>query len=137
MGLYASVGDVANSLMTYHEDDTAEWVAVCSEREFVLVRNVADFLLTFGPTQPDGSSMLIAKALAVAAVYVKEGLPRQLRRDRRDLSRTSEQYSALQRPSVMDVLMEVGDPFDGVGDDLVDSWARSPADARARIAAAR
>ncbi|MGN6501465.1 MAG: hypothetical protein ACTHKX_01005 [Pseudolysinimonas sp.] len=136
MGMYASVGDVANDLMTYGEDVTAEWIAACSEDEFRRVRNVADFLVAFGPTQGDGSSMLIAKALALAAVYVCEGTPRQLNRERRDLSRTSERYSALQRPSVMDVMMEIGDPFEGVGDDLVESWARSPADARAQIAAA-
>lgn len=134
--MFASVGDVANDLMTYGEDATAEWIAACTEDEFRRVRNVADFLVSFGPTQPDGSSMLIAKALALAAVYVCEGVPRHLNRERRDFSRMSERYSALKRPSVMDVMMEVGDPYEGVGDDLVESWAISPADARARIAAA-
>jgi hypothetical protein len=134
--MYASVGDVANSLMTYGEDTTAEWIAACSEDEFRRVRNAADFLVSFGPTGADGSSMLIEKALALAAVYISEGAPRELIRDRRDLSRTSERYSTLTRPSVMDVIMEAGDPYEGVGDDLVELWATSPADARARIAAA-
>ena len=79
----ARVGDVADDLLRYGEPETSEWMLSCSEDELVRVCSVADWLLLHGPSEPSGSSMMIAKACALAAIYVREGAPRALARSRR------------------------------------------------------
>lgn len=74
---------IAHDLLEFGEPETAEWVVGCTDDELVRVCSVADWLLLRGPTSPSGSSMMIAKACALAAVYVHEGQPRELRRARR------------------------------------------------------
>ncbi|MBB3326347.1 hypothetical protein FHX39_001291 [Friedmanniella antarctica] len=74
---------VAEDLERYGESATAAWVLTCSEEELVRVCTVADWLLYNGPARASGASMLIAKACALAAVYVHEGRPRDLARSRR------------------------------------------------------
>ena len=81
--LSASAESISRDLIEYGEDDTAPWMLTCSEDDLVRVCSVADWLLLNGPTRPSGSSMMIAKACALAAVYVREGAPRELRRSRR------------------------------------------------------
>jgi hypothetical protein len=81
--LSARVDDIAEDLRRYGEDDTAVWVLSCSDDELVRVCSVADWLLYHGRSSPSGGSMMIAKACALAAVYVREGSPRDLRRSRR------------------------------------------------------
>ena len=81
--LNASVENMSRDLQEYGEDETANWVLTCSDDELVRVCSVAEWLLYFGPSRPSGGSMMIARACAVAAVYVREGAPRGLARARR------------------------------------------------------
>ena len=74
---------VADDLRRYGEVDAARWIVDCSAEELVRVCCVADWLLYNGPRLPSGASMLIAKACAIAAVYVREGRPRKLALSRR------------------------------------------------------
>lgn len=74
---------IADDLSRYGEDAAARSIWTCSDDELVRVCSVAEWLLYNGPSQPSGASMLIAKACALAAVYVHEGAPRHLTRSRR------------------------------------------------------
>jgi hypothetical protein len=81
--LSAQVGVIAENLLRYGEPEASGWLLSCSDDELVRVCSVADWLLLHGPKEPSGSSMMIAKACALAAVYVREGSPRALARPRR------------------------------------------------------
>jgi hypothetical protein len=81
--LSSGVESVAEDLRRYGENATARWVLTCSDDEFVRVCSVAEWLLYYGPSTASGRSMMIAKACALAAVYVHEGAPRDLSRSRR------------------------------------------------------
>lgn len=74
---------VAHDLLEFGEPETAAWMLECSDDDFVRVCSVADWLLLHGPTSASGASMQIGKACALAAVYVREGRPRDLARMRR------------------------------------------------------
>src|SRR6478736_6624943 len=81
--LNAPVESMSRDLHEYGEDETANWILTCSDDELVRVCSVAEWLLYFGPSRPSGGSMMIARACALAAVYVREGAPRELARSRR------------------------------------------------------
>ena len=81
--LSVGVEDIAEDLRRYDEPETAEWVLGCSDDELVRLCSVADWLTLHGPAAPSGASMMILKATALAAVYVREGSPRDLKRSRR------------------------------------------------------
>lgn len=81
--LNASVESMSRDLHEYGEGDTAQWILTASDEQLVRVCSVADWLLYHGPSLPSGGSMMIARACALAAVYVREGAPRDLARGRR------------------------------------------------------
>lgn len=81
--LGAKTSDIANDLLAFSEPAAARWVQLCTDDEFVRVCSVADWLLLHGPTTRSGASMQVAKACALAAVYVMEGAPRDLASGRR------------------------------------------------------
>lgn len=81
--LSASAESMAESLYQYGEHEAADWVVSCSDDELVRVCSVAEWLLYQGPGPSRGGSMMIARACAIAAVYVREGAPRELARSRR------------------------------------------------------
>lgn len=123
--LDASVNLVAEGLRRYGEDDVALWVLKCSDDELLRVCSVADWLLLRGPALPSGSSMMIVKACALAAVYVCEGEPRDLRRRRRKPASSGtvpDQHSsdADRRPDLM-AQLSAGHGY-GVGQDARDFW---------------
>ena len=119
--LSAGVESVAEDLRQYGEDATAAWVLGCSEDELVRLCSVADWLLFNGPATPSGASMMIAKACALAAVYVREGIPRNLARSRRGApSGIAVPSSGGRRP---DYALQKAAPRDyGVGDDARAFW---------------
>jgi hypothetical protein len=81
--------------------------------------------------------MMLAKALAVGAVYVYEGSPRKLARERRDTKRALPSRRGKASRSTDVWLQHSFDQFYGVGDDFVDFWARSPSEAREFLTRAR
>lgn len=81
--LGATAETISHDLLEYGEEDVADWILSCSDEDLVRVCSVANWLTLHGPTSPNGSSMMIAKACALAAVYVREGAPRNLARGRR------------------------------------------------------
>ncbi|MET7998206.1 hypothetical protein ABZU76_45715 [Amycolatopsis sp. NPDC005232] len=81
--LSTSRGLAARDLLEYGEEAAAEWVYLCSEDDFMKVCAAADWILLHGPTTPSGASMMVARAIAAAAVFVHEGRPRDLARKRR------------------------------------------------------
>lgn len=81
--LMASAEEVAADLRAYGEHDGAAWVLDCSDEDLMRVCTVAGWLIYNGPTARDGSSMNFAPALSLAAIYVHEGAPRDLKRSRR------------------------------------------------------
>jgi hypothetical protein len=124
--LDASVGLIAEGLRRYSEDDVAFWVVTCSDDELLRVCSVADWLLLRGPALPSGSSMMIAKACALAAVYVCEGKPRNLRRRRRkpaSAGAAPDEHSsdADRRPDLV-AQLSAGRGY-GVGQDARDFWS--------------
>ena len=128
MSLTTSVDGVADNLLRYHEDEVSRWIETCTDEEFVDICNVADFLLYYGPHPPSGSSMLIDKALAIAAVYVHEGSPRALRRGTRDNKRAVPQrfpLHELEKRRTNTRLQTFG-TYGAVGDDFISFWAESP-----------
>jgi hypothetical protein len=129
--------DVANDLRQFREDSAAEWVENCSDDEFVRVSNAAMFVWDYGPTTAAGNSMSLSKASAIGAVYVHEGAPRKLARGRRDLMRPLPKTPKWRRRSTNTGLQRFFDEFYGVGDDFVDFWAETPAQAHERIARER
>jgi hypothetical protein len=80
--LSASAETISSDLHQYGEDAAADLILDCTDEELVRVCSVAEWLLYQGPSRASGS-MLIAKALSLAAVYVREGAPRELARSRR------------------------------------------------------
>ena len=123
--LDASVGLIAEDLRCYGEYDVASWVIACSDDELLRVCSVADWLLLRGPALSSGSSMMLAKACALAAVYVCEGRPRDLRRGRRmpaSAGTAPGEHSpdADRRPDLMAQLS--ADRGYGVGQDARDFW---------------
>lgn len=81
--LSAGVEQIAEDLRRYGEAPVAAWVLECSDDDLIKVCSIADWLLYHGPGPRAGGSMLIAKACALAAVYVREGAPRDLALSRR------------------------------------------------------
>jgi len=122
--LSASAEDISEDLRRYGEPEAAEWMDRCSEDELVTVCSVADWLLLHGSTNPSGSSMMIAKACALAAVYVKEGAPRNLARSSRGKgSRVPEAPGGGRRPNYQ---LQVAAPRHyGVGDDARQFWSEA------------
>jgi hypothetical protein len=121
--LDTGVGSIAEDLRRYGEDDVALWVVACSDDELLRVCSVADWLLLRGQALPSGSSMMIAKACALAAVYVCEGKPRNLRRHRRMPASAADEHSpdADRRPDLM-AQLSAGRDY-GVGQDARDFWS--------------
>jgi hypothetical protein len=127
--LSASAETIAADLRQYGEDDTADWLRTCTDEELVRVCSVAHWLTYHGPHTPSGGSMLYAKALSLAAVYVREGAPRDLARSRR------RRVEGWQQPEVADgwYLGRLPDhvlagsvPFAyGVGDDARAFWGEA------------
>jgi hypothetical protein len=128
MILTAAVQDVADTLLRYHEDETARWIEISTDEEYIDVCNVAAFLLSYGPQGRTGYSMMIDKALAIAAVYIHEGSPRGLRRVNRDNKRvlpSRPPIGELEKRRNNSRLPTYGTDS-GIGDDFVKFWARSP-----------
>lgn len=80
--IMAAAEVIAVYLAEYGEDQASTWVLNCSDDELMRVVTVAGWLIHNGPGTKAGS-MIFAKALALASVYVHEGTPRNLRRSRR------------------------------------------------------
>jgi hypothetical protein len=80
--------------------------------------------------------MMLAKACAIGAVYVFEGAPRELARGKRDAKRASPPHSVDDRRTDYWLQHSV-DQFYGVGDDFLEFWADSPAQARESLLKAR
>ncbi|TKV56906.1 hypothetical protein FDO65_18880 [Nakamurella flava] len=119
--LTTGVDMVAEALDRYGEAATAEWILTCTDDELVRVCAVADWLLSDGPSTATGRSMMIGEACALAAVYVREGSPRQLARSRRGpgIGRVVPPDGG-RRP---DHRLQASVPGDyGVGRDLRDFW---------------
>lgn len=120
--LSASAESISRDLAEYGEEDAATWVLTCSDDELVRLRSVADWLLFHGPARPSGGSMIIAKACALAAVYVREGAPRELARSRRrKLAGLPPMPSPERRPSYQ--LQQQAPREYGVGDDARSYWS--------------
>ena len=118
--LYASAEVISSDLRQYGESATADWLLTCSDEELVRVCSVGEWLLFNGPGRPSGGSMLFAKALSLAAVYVREGAPRDLARSRRRTSDGSDRRDDGRRP---DHVLADSVPYAyGVGDDARAFW---------------
>lgn len=78
-------GMIVAALRSYGEESTAEWARNAPKDELQTALTVAEWILHFGPAQPSGASMLIDKAIALGGVYVHQGHPRDLTKQRRDL----------------------------------------------------
>jgi hypothetical protein len=119
--LNASTESMSQALHQYGEEETAKWVVACSEEELVRVCSVAEWLLCRGPGLSGGGSMMIAKACAIAAVYVHEGAPRELaRRRRKHLVDAQPAPSPGRRPNAA---LQAVHPIEyGVGDDFRAFW---------------
>jgi hypothetical protein len=122
--LSAGVESVAEDLRQYGESSTAAWVLTCSDDELVRLCSVANWLLNHGPAAPSGASMMIAKACALAAVYVHEGAPRDLARSRRGKGLGAlAPANGGRRP---DYALQRAAPRDhGVGEDARQVWGSS------------
>jgi hypothetical protein len=118
--LTTGAATVADDLERYGESTTAAWMLTCSEEELVRVCTVADWLLYNGPARSSGASMLIAKACALAAVYVHEGRPRDLARLRRAPLTGPPPDSSWRRPDPQ--LHQSVAPDYGVGEDARACW---------------
>lgn len=117
---------IAEDLRRYGEDDTASWVLGCSDDELVRICSVADWLTLHGPAQRSGASMMLAKACALAAVYVREGEPRDLARKTRkpvDPDATRPASGSGRWPD--HELQSAAPRHYGVGDDAKRYWAGS------------
>jgi hypothetical protein len=121
--LTASAETVAAELRQYGEDRAADWLLTCTEEELVRVCSVGEWLLYHGPSTRSGS-MLIAKALSLAAVYVREGAPRDLARSRR--RRLEDRPDSADDGRRPDEVLAAGVPFAyGVGDDARAFWGEA------------
>lgn len=77
---------LAIDLRTYGEDDAADRVLSLSDEDLARIWERADhYVYSDEHALASGRSMLIGKALALAAVDVLEGAPRELRWKRRRL----------------------------------------------------
>jgi hypothetical protein len=75
---------LAVELWRYGEDELWKRVLTLPDRTMKQIGDRADYHLTHGPTtRASGESMLIARALSLAAVEVLEGQSRPLKRTRR------------------------------------------------------
>jgi hypothetical protein len=119
--LNAPVESMSRDLHEYGEVETAQWILTCSDKELVRVCSVAEWLLYHGPSLPSGGSMMIARACALAAVYVREGAPRDLARGRRKrIADPPRLPSPGRRPNNA---LQMQHPREhGVGDDLRAYW---------------
>ncbi|BBH17729.1 hypothetical protein Back2_20160 [Nocardioides baekrokdamisoli] len=81
--ILASAEVIAADLRAYGEPAAAAWILVCSNDDLARVCAVASWLIYNGPTAKDGSSMFLATALSLAAIYIHEAAPRDLKRARR------------------------------------------------------
>jgi hypothetical protein len=118
--LNASSERIAADLRQYGEDEAADWLLTCTDEELVRVCSVGEWLLFHGPGRPSGGSMLFAKALSLAAVYVREGAPRELARPRRRrLDGHDREYDGRRPDHVL--AGSVPDAY-GVGDDARAFW---------------
>jgi len=115
------VESVAEALRQYGEEATARWLVSCSDDELVRVASVVEWLLYFGPKQQSGASMMIVKACALAAVYVREGSPRNLARSRRGAA-SAHAISADGGRRPKNTLQEAVGMEYGVGDDAREFW---------------
>jgi hypothetical protein len=118
--LSASAEDIASDLRQYGEDVTADWLLTCTDEELVRVCSVGEWLLFNGPGRPSGGSMLFAKALSLATVYVREGAPRDLARSRRRRLESNGSGGDGRRPD--DALAGSVPYAYGVGDDARAFW---------------
>lgn len=118
-------------LLQFHEPAVADWVETCTDEEFVRVCDVADFLSLFGPTSGSGASMMLSKCIALAAVYVHDGAPRDLVRSRRDLKAVIPPVDE-DGPGTVWAIQQLRPQFFAVGDDAIDHWAEDPDRARTR-----
>jgi len=117
---------IVKSLIEYQETETADWASACSDDEFLRICGAADWLLHKGPTTPSGASMMCAKAIALAAVFVRENEPRQLAKKRRktggDMPASGADPILDQRPDFWKQL-ELGDHH-GVTETFSSYWKR-------------
>jgi hypothetical protein len=126
--LSSAAEDIADDLYRYGDAETACWVLCCSEDDLVKVCSVANWLLYNGPGQKSGASMMIAKACALAAVYVREGAPRDLaRKTRAGVDAKTMGHvrvsAAGRRPKYA---LQQAAPVDyGLGQDAVEFWKRT------------
>jgi hypothetical protein len=74
---------LAEDLWRYGEDELWTRVLTASDRTMERIGERAMWHAVNGPHAKDGSSMLLPKALALAAIEVLEEAPRPLRRERR------------------------------------------------------
>ena len=118
--LSASAQTIAADLRQYGEDAAADWLLACTDEKLVRVCSVGEWLLFNGPGRPSGGSMLFAKALSLAAVYVREGAPRELARSRRRRLDETVGGPGGRRPD--DVLGSSVPYAYGVGDDARAFW---------------
>jgi len=70
-------------LWAYGEDELCAAAARLPDADLVRIQQLAAKVLVAGPGMADGSSMLIDKAISLAAVEVLTGQARTLRRSRR------------------------------------------------------
>jgi hypothetical protein len=74
---------LAKELWRYGEDDLWKPVLIAPRRTMEAIGERAAWHLYHGEARPSGESMLIAKALSLAAVEVLEGAARPLKREKR------------------------------------------------------
>jgi hypothetical protein len=74
---------LAEELWRYGEDELSKRVLLLPTRTMEAIGERADWHLAHGEARPSGDSMLIDKALALAAVEVLEGAERPLTRAKR------------------------------------------------------
>jgi hypothetical protein len=119
--LTSGVESIAEDLRRYGEDANARWVLTCSDDDLVRVCSVAEWLLYYGPSTASGT-MMIAKACALAAVYVHEGVPRDLARARR--TKTTGVLVPPDGGRRPNYSLQAAAPHDyGIGDDARAFWA--------------
>lgn len=121
-------GLTARHLIEYGEDEAAQWVGSSSNEDFMKVCGVANWLISYGPESPSGSSMMMATAIAAAAVFVKEGVARDLARKRRkklpDLPADEYRKIAFDGSPDLNEQRRKGE-FYGVTNEFKEFWTRS------------
>lgn len=124
--LNTTVDLIVHELRRYGEDAVAEWAAQCSDDELMRVCSVADWLLLRGPELPSGASMRVGKACALAAVYVCEDRPRELKRRHR-LPLPAPPAALPGHGRAPDPMAQLNAPRDyGIGQDARDFWTPPP-----------